>query len=142
MIRNVISICCLAETIAVALIGAERLEMPAGPLHTLLSRIWADEIGHARFGWRYLARELPNLDDHERDAVARYLPVALAAVEAHELAHIPVTTEWPSIAASYGLCDGRDARTLVYETITEVIVPQLEAHGLPAARAWQERRIG
>ena len=139
IIRNVISICCIAETIAVALIGAERMEMPEGPLRELLSKIWADEIGHARFGWRYLARAMPELDGAERAAIARYLPVAFAAVETHELAHIPVRTQWPSAAAAYGLCDGGDARTLVYETFTEVIVPRLEDHGLPATRAWNER---
>ncbi len=137
VVRNVLSICCLAETIAVALIGAERLEMPDGPLRELLTRIWSDEVGHARFGWRYLERELPSLDAAERDAVARYLPIALAAIEAHELAHIPAATTWPLEAAAYGLCSGDDARTLVAETFTEVIVPQLEALGLPAKRAWR-----
>jgi hypothetical protein len=140
-VRNLLSIGCLSETVAVALIGAERLEMPEGPLRELLTAIWADEIGHARFGWRYLARVLPTLDAAERDALVRYLPVALGALEAHELAHIPVATAWPSEAAAYGLCDGGDARTLFYETVTDVIVPQLETLGLPAARAWQERRV-
>jgi hypothetical protein len=138
-IRNVISICCVAETIAVALIGAERLEMPEGPLRELLSRIWSDEIGHARFGWRYLARMLPALEPHEVEAISRYLPVAFAGVEAHELAHIPITNTWAAEAATYGLCDGNDARILVYETFTEVIVPKLEALGLPARHAWHER---
>ncbi len=141
VVRNVISICCIAETIAVALIGAERMEMPDGPLRDLLSKIWADEIGHARFGWRYLAHAMPVLDAHERAAVERYLPVALAAVEAHELAYIPADTRWPAAAVAYGLCDGSDARILVQETFAEVIVPRLEDHGLAAARAWNERTI-
>jgi len=134
--RNVMSICCLSETVAVALIGAERLELPDGPLRELLSRIWADEIGHARFGWRYL--QALALDADERAAVAAYLPVALRALEQHELAHIPETS-WPEAGAQFGLCDGRDARTLFYETVDEVIVPQLEALGLPAAQAWRSR---
>ena len=134
--RNVISICCLSETVAVALIGAERLELPDGPLRELLSRIWADEIGHARFGWRYLAQL--ELDDAERAAVAAYLPVALRALEQHELAHIPVQV-WPPEGAAYGLCDGADARTLFYETVDEVILPQLDALGLPATEAWRTR---
>ncbi len=138
VMRNIISVCCLAETVAVSLIGAERLEMPEGSLRTLLERIWADEIGHARFGWRYLGTHLPTLDDAERAAVARYLPVALAHLEQHELAHIPVR-HWPTEAAAYGLCDGADARTLFYETVEDVIVPQLEALGLPAAAAWSSR---
>ena len=141
VMRNVISICCLSETVAVALIGAERLEMPEGPLRQLLSRILADEIGHARFGWVDVARRLPALDADERAAIDRYLPTAFAALERHELAHLPVATAWPAAAAAYGLCDGDDARALFVDTVTEVIIPQLEAHGLSAARAWQDRRL-
>jgi len=140
MLRNAISICCLSETVAVALIGAERLEMPPGPLRELLSKIFADEVGHARFGWRLVARLLPELPSGERDAIARYLPLAFGHLEAHELAHIPLR-EWPDDGVAYGLCGGADARTLFYETVDDVIVPQLEAHGLPAARAWNERKM-
>ncbi|CAN5801456.1 hypothetical protein BH11MYX2_BH11MYX2_08120 [soil metagenome] len=139
-LRNVISVACLSETVAVALIGAERLEMPDGPLRELLTRIWSDEVGHARFGWRYVARALPELDPAERDAVNRYLPVALAALEAHELAHLPTDARWPSEASLYGLCDGGDARTLFYDTISDVIIPHLEALGLPAGDAWHSTR--
>ena len=97
------------------------------------------QIDKASSGARALelvAELAPALDDAERDAVARYLPRAFAHLEAHELGHIPVATRWPEQGAAYGLCDGDDARTLFYETVTEVIVPQLEAHGLPAAEAW------
>lgn len=139
VLRNVISICCMAETVAVALIGAERLEMPAGPLRDLLERIWADEIGHARFGWLYLAAHVASLDAGERDALARYLPVAFAHLERHELGHIPERS-WPPEGAAYGLCDGSDARTLFYETVEDVIIPQLEALGLPARAGWATRR--
>ncbi|MCA9538134.1 MAG: ferritin-like domain-containing protein, partial [Myxococcales bacterium] len=58
--RNLLSVACLSETVAVALIGAERFQMPDGPLRDLLTRIWADEVGHARLGWRWLA------EHHER----------------------------------------------------------------------------
>jgi hypothetical protein len=139
-LRNVLAVCCLAETVAVALIGAERHDMPDGPLRELLTRIWADEVGHARFGWVTLARLAPTLDADERAAVARYLPLALGHLEAHELAHLPLGPSWPDEAARFGLCDGADARTLFYDTVTDVIIPQLEAHGLPARDAWQHRR--
>lgn len=140
LVRNVVSVSCMSETVAVSLIGAERLEMPEGSLRDLLEKIWADEIGHARFGWRWLSRVVPELDDAERDAVARYLPIAFAHLESHELAHLPVATEFPAEGTAYGLCSGADARTLFYETVNEVIVPQLEALGFPAARAWEGRK--
>jgi hypothetical protein len=137
-LRNVISICCMSETVAVSLIGAERLEMPEGSLRALLTTIWSDEVGHARFGWRLLARLVPELTGEELAALARYLPIAFGHLEAHELAHLPLG-EWPDRGVAYGLCGGADARSLFYETVDEVIVPQLEALGLPAADAWARR---
>jgi hypothetical protein len=138
-LRNLISVACLSETVAVSLIGAERIEMPVGPLHELLTSIYADEIGHARFGWRLAAAELPNLTVDERRRLGRYLAVAFAHLEAHELAHLPATLEPPPEGVALGLCSGADARVLFYETVDAVIVPRLEALGLDAGRAWAQR---
>ncbi|HEY3234797.1 MAG TPA: ferritin-like domain-containing protein [Polyangiaceae bacterium] len=123
-LRNLIHICCMSETVAVALIGAERLEMPDGPLRELLTRIYSDEVGHARFGWRLLEEHGPALEAQERLAVERYLPTAFAHLEAHELAHIP-DCDAPPKGAVLGLCSGREARRLLYETMDEVIRPGL-----------------
>jgi hypothetical protein len=138
-LRNVLSICCLSETVAVALIGAERLEMPAGPLRDLLTSIYADEVAHARFGWRLLEQVAPGLDAETRAALSAYLGVAFAHLEEHELAHLPDDSEPPAEGREYGLCSGREARALFYDTVAEVIVPGLEQHGIAARRAWQER---
>lgn len=132
--RNLLSVCCLSETVAVALIGAERLEMPEGPLRDVLSRILADEVGHARLGWRWLARA--RLDGARRERLGRYLAVAFAHLETHELSQLlPGGRADPTL----GLCDGGAARELFYATVTDVIVPRLCALGLPAERAWAER---
>lgn len=139
VVRNILSISCLSETVAVALIGAERLEMPEGPLRTLLTRIWSDEVGHARFGWTWLERVVPQLSSRERESVIAYLPIALAHLEQHELAHLPISAEPPQDARQFGICSGRGARSLFYETIDEVIVPALNQRGLEGSRAWQSR---
>jgi hypothetical protein len=141
IVRNVISIACMSETVAVALIGAERLEMEESPLRELLTRIWADEIGHARFGWTFLDRVLPELDEHELAAIDAYLPIALAHLESHELSHLPAHSEPPIEGRAYGLCSGPDARVLFYETVDEVIVPELEKRGLAARLAWERRKV-
>jgi hypothetical protein len=124
VLRNLVHVCCMSETVAVALIGAERLEMPEGPLRELLTRIYADEIGHARFGWRFLDRIGDDLDRTERAAVERYLPIAFAHLEAHEHAHLP-DCDAPPDGASLGLCSGRQARILFHETVAETIRPGL-----------------
>ena len=136
--RDLLSICCLSETIAVALIGAERLEIPEGALHDLLTRIYADEVGHARFGWSLLPTLLGD-DAGLRARLAGYLRVAFGHLETHELSHLPEAS-WPEEGAALGLCDGSDARALFYDTVERVIVPALEQHGLAAADAWRDRR--
>ena len=139
--RNVISIACMSETVAVALIGAERLEMPEGPLRELLTRIWADEVGHARFGWTLLERTLPTLDEAERASLNAYLPYAFGHLEAHELSPLPAECEPPAEGREYGLCSGPAARELFFDTVREVIVPNLEQRGLAASLAWDERKV-
>ena len=124
VLRNLVHICCMSETVAVALIGAERLEMPEGPLRELLTRIYADEVGHARFGWRFLEAVGDDLDRAERAAVERYLPIAFAHLRVHEHAHLP-DCDAPPDGASLGLCSGRQARVLFQETVEQTIRPGL-----------------
>jgi hypothetical protein len=138
-LRNVLSVCCLSETVAVALIGAERLEMPDGPLRDLLTQIFADEVGHARFGWALLRDLAPTLSADVCARLGAYLSLAFAHLERHELAHLPVAGAPPPEAAALGLCDGRGARALFFDTVSAVIVPALEALAIPAAQSWSQR---
>jgi len=50
-----------------------------------------------------------------------------------------VAARFPDAARAYGLCDGADARALFYDTVRDVIIPRLEAHGVPAEAAWKAR---
>jgi hypothetical protein len=138
-LRNLLSISCLSETVAVSLIGAERLEMPEGELRELLTTIYADEVGHARFGWRLVRELVPRVDDGARTRLGAYLAVAFAALETHELAHLPVSAEPPPEGAALGLCSGNEARRLFYATLRDVIIPALEGYGLAARHAWTNR---
>ena len=139
-LRNVLSVCCLSETVAVSLIAAERLEMPEGELRDLLTTIWADEVGHSRFGWRLLAKVTPEVDDGTRARLGEYLEVAFEHLVEHELSHLPAAAVAPPDGGIYGLCSGSDARALFFDTVDQVIVPGLEARGLPAAEAWRRAR--
>lgn len=139
ILRNVLAIGCLAETVAVSLIGAEREEMPEGELRDLLTEIWADEIGHARFGWRLVNALLPRMTDEARLRTSAYLRLALRHLESHELAHLPDDVGPGERGNAVGLCSGRDARTLFYATVERVILPRLTALGLRAEWAWQAR---
>jgi hypothetical protein len=141
VLRNLLSICCLSETVAVSLIGADRLEMPQSPLRELLTEIYADEIGHARFGWCEIAVAATSLDQQARRRLDAYLRIAFAHLEDHELAHLPASPYRPSGGERIGLCSGADARALFYDTVDRVIIPGLSKLGLAAERAWSTRRL-
>jgi len=138
-LRNIVSISCMSETVAVSLIGAERMEMSEGPLRELLTTIYADEVGHARFGWRLAGRLAKELSAEGRVRMQAYLSVAFAHLEMHELAHINPNANPPARGADLGLCNGMDARALFFDTVTQVIVPGLEALGFDAKQAWDMR---
>jgi hypothetical protein len=139
LLRNVLSVSCLSETVAVALIQAERLDLGDSPAAAILGEILGDEVGHASFGWRLLAA-LDPLEPDLHAALAAYLPTALEHLVAHELDHLSPAPA-PTAAAAYaGACDGENARLVFFSTIDEVIVPGLERHGLPAAQAWSAVR--
>lgn len=138
LLRNVLSISCLSETVAVALIRAEQQAVAPPEMHTTLSSILADEVQHARFGWG-LFRELgPSLDQATKSRLTDYLVVAFAHLREHELKHLPIDSIPSAAASEVGVCDGRDARTLFFDTVHQVIVPGLEQHGLAAKSAWAD----
>ena len=137
-VRNLLSVACLSETVAVALIGAEWADMPQSPLRDLLGRIWADEVGHARTGWALLD-ELGPFDNDTNERLLAWLRVAFAHLETHELAHLPITAEFGPEGAAWGLCNGTRARDLFYETVATVIVEGLQRRGIPARAAWTQR---
>lgn len=134
VLRNVMSICCLSETVAVALIDAERRALDANPLGGVLKRILADEVKHARFGWTLYAEV--SLDDGLRDRLSDYLGCALQHLVAHELAHLsPVCA--PADAQALGACDGTLAREILHTTIEEVILPGFARHGIAPKAQWR-----
>jgi len=142
LLRNVISVCCMAETVAVALIRAECLEIGPLALRAWLERILADEVGHARFGWALL-ESLDPLPAELADRLARYAEVALNHLAHHELAHLPAHGGLGPRAAAVGVCSGFAARALLGDTVDRVIVPGLARHGVVVRPvAWREIGLG
>lgn len=130
-LRNVLSICCVSETLAVASIAAERHEMPASPLRDLVTSIWSDEVGHARFGWRLLARQLPGVGEETRGRLAAYARIAMA----NELAHGEGRRQRGDARESlHGVGGEGYVRTLTREVLDEVLLPAFEALGLVDVR--------
>ncbi|MES2638667.1 MAG: ferritin-like domain-containing protein [Myxococcota bacterium] len=140
-LRNVISVGCMSETIAVSIIRAEQAELEGGPLGDLLGTILADEIKHARFGWTVLGMLAPRLDDAARARLSAYLVDAFVHQVTYEVPKLPVVAGRRSELAEAGVCDGGFARELFVDTIETIIVPGLENAGLAAAVAWQRARL-
>ncbi len=136
-LRNVISISCLSETVAVALIDAERRTAGPPALADLLSHLVADEVQHARSGWRLLEDCARRLGPVLRERLNDYLVLAFAHLVEHELRHLPARPAPSPAAEAIGVCDGPGARQLFFATVEQVIVPGLRAHGLDALTAWR-----
>ena len=69
------------------------------------------------------------LDSAMRAGLSAYLPVALAHLEQHELAHLSPLPA-PRAAQALGACDGALAREIFHDTVRQVILPGLERLGL------------
>ncbi len=143
VMRNVMFVGCLAETVAVGLVSQER-ELAEEPcVRETLDQIVGDEVTHARFGWQFLGATLGTLDSAARRRTEEYLRVAFAYLERREIELLPVSAqpvdELVAQRECLGLCDGRHARELFYATVQGVIVPRFEALGLDAGNAWRRR---
>lgn len=146
-LRNVLFVSCLSETFAVAITAEERHEARDPVVKLAIDRIHSDESLHARFGWLYVAEAMPKLSTEERARTNAYLRVAFGYLEKKELEAMPIerqsfSKELLAECAALGVTDTKVARELFFETIAEVIVPELTNLGLDARAAWQERRIG
>ena len=135
--RNALSISCLSETVAVALITSERERAGVASIRETLSTILADEVKHARTGWRIVEHALTSMDERAIERMDRYLVVALRHLCAHELSHLPAVGAISDRAESVGVCDGHLARGLFFDTVASVILPRLQSLGLQAHRAWE-----
>ena len=144
LLRNVMFVGCLSETVAVGLLTEEHALCTDPWVRGVLEVILADEVAHAKLGWRHLAAAAPTLDEAARARTSAYLRVAFGYLEEKELALLPVS---PPLAdadvrgrEAAGLCSGDAARGVFYDTLASVVVPSLDALGFEASAAWRDRR--
>ncbi|MCA9668619.1 MAG: ferritin-like domain-containing protein [Myxococcales bacterium] len=138
VVRNIIAVSCLNETVAVALLscGRERVGPPA--LEAIVTEILRDEVQHARLGWGLLEAIAPRLTRDERQRLSDYLVPALRQLfDRHFLRPEATYDRAPhgQSTAEVGVDDPREASELFLDTVHDVIVPGLTAHGLDAQGA-------
>ena len=137
VLRNVISIGCCSETVAVALVATEREQAGPPPLRRVLDQILRDEIKHSRFGWRLLSRLAPSLSARERASLGEYLVDAFA----HQIRFHAPFLKMPCAAdagLALGAPHGRSNWLVFVATMKDIVVPGLERCGLAAVEAWRE----
>jgi hypothetical protein len=135
VLRNVISIGCCSETVAVALVATEREQAGPPALREVLDRILRDEVRHARFGWRLMTTTA--LDRGLKDGLSEYLH----DVFAHQIRFHAPFLEMPCAAEAglaIGAPHGRSNWAVFLATMNEIVVPGLERCGLGARSAWDE----
>lgn len=134
LVWNLLDVCCVSETAAVVLVGEEVERAGTPELAEELRIILADEVGHARFGFRVLGEVLPTFGPKERERLAAYAATSFRERLVRFGAFLG--TE-PSTEASlaYGAPEGPPTFTAFFETLEAVVVPRLEELGVPAAKA-------
>lgn len=134
-VRNVLDVSCVAETVAVALVASEQALACCPALAEELERILADEVGHARFGWRIVETIVPTLPPTIRRRLGAYLVVAFREALAR-FAPFVTMLDASDAALSLGAPAGPGTFRVLVTTLETITVPKLEAAGIPARRAF------
>lgn len=141
-LRNVMFIGALNETVAVAMLTEERELCREPAIHTVLSQLVADEIGHAKLGWIYLDHVWPTLDDTQRARTNAYLPYAFQFLERSlmgPLSKMPYEDALTDELNALGLLSPNAMRELFYGAIAGAVLEPLDARGLAGTESWQKR---
>jgi hypothetical protein len=132
LLRNVLAVSCLNDTVTVALLEGNRKLVTDSTLRRVLTEILADEVGHSRMGWQLLSHLAPRIDAGMRARLGAYLVPAFAELLER---HAGVATHRPAAVEPLGMADRRHSAALFMDVINEVILPRLEAFDLPAREA-------
>jgi len=133
LLRNVLAVSCLNETVAVALLESNRRLVTESTLRRVLTEILADEVGHSRMGWQMLSHLAPRIDDGMRARLGAYLVPAFSQLFERHFAGA-ATPHLPAIE-TLGVEDRRDATKLFIDVVNDVILPRLDAFDLPGREA-------
>lgn len=142
IVRNVVFVSCISETVAVAVLSDEREHVREPHITRVLTQLAGDETLHARIGWIFLREQWPLLESDERERMHTYLAAALGYYErrvAEVASPRPIEPGLLEEARALGFAYGAEVRELVRETLESVVVPQLAACGPDARRAWSGR---
>jgi hypothetical protein len=134
---------CIGESCSAAnmraTVGPETDPCVAAVYETLLS----DEVLHQLFGWALAERLVPQLSSDERDWLGASLTRPFRTFErAHALfedAPVPAEDGGSPALRRMGLLPAETSARAFYAVVNDVVLPRLDALGVPAYEAWELR---
>jgi hypothetical protein len=137
MLRSV----ALSETLAAALLMACRRVAREPVARALLTTLIADEIHHARLGWYYAASRSPNWSTDERQQVADALAEAVICIESQFHRGRDAAPPFDRSTRALGVLRTDLQRSCIQDVVEHEILPGLDALGLNASKAWEQRVV-
>jgi hypothetical protein len=137
-LAEVVSLCCVAETLSVASLGAIYDVTRAEDVRSVVHSILKDEVTHARLGWAHLGAER----ERGRGAfLAEWLPSMMAGGIPEDLFVLTDEVENEE-ALAFGQLTRKRRVDIFRSTFNEVIFPGFDTLGVStdAARAWLAAR--
>lgn len=148
VLRTVVRVFCLGETVAVPLFSHLRAGCTVGSARRALDRVLRDEVRHRDFGWLALDWLLTTpLAEQVPAVVGAELPAMFAALErsygTHNPAHLDAaSTTMTDADRAWGLAPPGDYVEILHRTFGRDWQPRFAARGIDAAPAWQARGAG
>jgi hypothetical protein len=143
--RWVLGMFCVGEASSVALLAASRGGGTDPCVDAVLRTLHEDEILHDEIGWALAGFLAPTFSDDERDWLGAELAIAFGFYERLHAPRMPAerSDQFPEPerpGPNLGvLTEETHARTF-YERMERVVLPRLDALGIPAFEAWALRR--
>ena len=142
VLRTVVRIFCLGETVAVPLFSHLRASCTVAPARAALDRILKDEVRHRDFGWLALDWLLTTpLAPHIPDLLERELPLMFGELERSYGTGNPAfddaaTAQMGDDERAWGLAPPREYADILHRTFTRDYQPRFAARGIDATPAW------
>jgi hypothetical protein len=137
LLWEIVSVCCVSETMNVALLTRCLEVAKDEEIRTTLHELLRDEVRHARLGWAHLAAERAA---GRGQFLADVMPLVLeASIEPGFLEgkHAP---PWTDALYDYGELPWVELVGIFRDTLNLVVFPGLDANGIDSSkgRAWLE----
>ncbi len=135
-LQSVLVVCCLRSTMMEAVSRAEAARA-SGDAQRLLHRIAGDCEAVSRAGWTLFTETRETLPHDARAGLSAFLVDALAVVVDDLVGDAQVWIGTEPRVIERGVPDHAATRTAAIAALEELVIPRLEAIGMPARHAWR-----